>query len=215
MLCYTATGDGKSAPFAIPCLVLLEYNNNPEAYPRGLPTRAKPIEVVITPTKGLANKIVNQLFKLNVSAFSYCAETLTKARKTGLRLAQEIKECVRWQVVCVDPEHLRNMEWREITEGSTFRSNVLFACVDEGHLINSWGLSFHPAFTLIGTFLRGRFPSSISILGLTATLEPRLPTESVCKSLKSRVPKKCLHFLELECRLLDVALRRLTQPWLA
>jgi superfamily II DNA helicase RecQ len=50
-------------------------------------------------------------------------------------------------------------------------------------LINSWGLSFRPAFSLIGTFLRGRFPSSISILGLTATLEPGLPTESVCKSL--------------------------------
>lgn len=199
MLCCTATGGGKSAAFAIPCLVLLEYNKNPEAYPRGLPTRAKPIGVVITPTKGLANNTVCsfisvlqssliacqicELSKLNISAFSYCSETLTEARKTGLRLAAEIRECTRWQVVCVDPEHLRDKEWREITESPTFRSNVLFACVDEVHLINSWGLSFRPAFTLIGTFLRGRFPSSISIMGLTATLEPGLPTESVCKSL--------------------------------
>ena len=53
----------------------------------------------------------------------------------------------------------------------------------EVHLINSWGLSFRPAFRLIGTFLRGCFPASISILGLTATLEPGGPTESVCKSL--------------------------------
>ncbi|KDR67064.1 hypothetical protein GALMADRAFT_216724 [Galerina marginata CBS 339.88] len=128
ILCCTATGDGKSVAFAIPCLVLLEYNKNPETYHRGLPTRAKPIGIVITPTKGLANNIVDELSKLNVSGFSYCAETLTEARKTGLRLAHEIKE-------------------------------------------------------LIGTFLRGRFPSSISILGLTATLEPGLPTESVCKSL--------------------------------
>lgn len=58
ILCCTATGDGKSAAFAIPCLVLLEYNNNPEAYPRGIPTRAKPIGIAITPTKGLANNIV-------------------------------------------------------------------------------------------------------------------------------------------------------------
>jgi hypothetical protein len=147
--------------------------------PRGLPTRAKPIGVVITPTKGLANNIVcsfaaffihlftarykvDELSKLNVSGFSYCSETLTEARKTGLCLAREIKECVRWQVVCVDPEHLRDKEWREITEGPIFRSNVLFACVDEAHLINSWGLSFRSAFSLIGTFLRGRFPSSIS-----------------------------------------------------
>ena len=83
----------------------------------------------------------------------------------------------------MDPEHLRDKEWREITEEPTFRSNVLFACVDEVHLINSWGLSFRPAFRLIGTFLRGCFPASISILGLTATLEPGGPTESVCKSL--------------------------------
>ncbi|KAF8160000.1 P-loop containing nucleoside triphosphate hydrolase protein [Crassisporium funariophilum] len=185
ILCCTATGDGKSAAFAIPCLVLLEYNKNPETYHRGLPTRAKPIGIVITPTKGLANNIVDELSKLNVSGFSYCAETLTEARKTGLHLAHEIKECIRWQVVCVDPEHLCDKEWREITEGSTFRSNVLFACVDEAHLINSWGLSFRPAFRLIGTFLLGRFLSSISILGLTATLEPGLPTESLLPYLAS------------------------------
>lgn len=59
ILCCTATGDGKSAAFAIPCLILLEYNKNPEAYPQGLPTRAKPTGVVITPTKGLANNIVS------------------------------------------------------------------------------------------------------------------------------------------------------------
>ena len=118
-----------------------------------------------------------------MAAFSYCSETLTSARKAGLRLAEKIKECIQWQVVCVDPEHLRDKEWREITESPMFRSNVLFACVDEVHLINTWGLSFRPAFTLIGTFLRGRFPSSISVVGLSATLEPGLPTVSVCKTL--------------------------------
>ena len=58
ILCCTATGDGKSAAFAIPCLVLLEYNKNPQVYPTGLPTRTTPIGIVITPTKGLANNIV-------------------------------------------------------------------------------------------------------------------------------------------------------------
>jgi superfamily II DNA/RNA helicase len=58
ILCCTATGDGKSAAFAIPCLVLLKYNRNPQAYPTGLPTRTTPIGIVITPTKGLANNIV-------------------------------------------------------------------------------------------------------------------------------------------------------------
>lgn len=120
---------------------------------------------------------------LNVSAFSYCKETLSDARKAGVRLAGEIKDCVRWQVLCVDPEHLRDKEWREISESSVFRANVLFTCVDEVHLINEWGLSFRLAFADIGTFLRGRFPASMSVVGLSATLEPGLPTVSVCKSL--------------------------------
>lgn len=38
-------------------------------------------------------------------------------------------------------------------------------------------------FQHIGTFLRGRLPSSASIVGLSATLEPGLATTSVCKSL--------------------------------
>jgi superfamily II DNA helicase RecQ len=83
----------------------------------------------------------------------------------------------------VDPEHLHDREWREITECPIFRANVLFASVDEVHLINEWGLAFRLAFGTIGIFLRGRFPSSISIVGLTATLEPGSPTVSVCKSL--------------------------------
>ena len=83
----------------------------------------------------------------------------------------------------MDPEHLHDKEWREITESPTFRANILFACVDKVHLINKWGLSFRFAFGIIGTFLHGRFPASISVVGLTATLEPGLLTISVCKSL--------------------------------
>ena len=83
----------------------------------------------------------------------------------------------------MDLEHLRNKEWREIIESPTFQSNVLFVCVDEVHLINEWGLSFRPAFSAVGTFFRGRFPVLISVVGLSATLEPGAPTTSVCKSL--------------------------------
>ena len=59
-----------------------------------------------------------------------------------------------------------------MTEHSTFRANILFACVDEVYLINEWGPAFRLAFGNIGTFLRGRFPTSMYIVGLTATLEP-------------------------------------------
>lgn len=101
----------------------------------------------------------------------------------GIHLSGEISECIEWQVICVDPENLRDKERREITEYSAFRANILFACVDEVHLINEWGLAFRLAFGTIGSFLRGRFPSLISIVGLTATLEPGSPTVAVCKIL--------------------------------
>ncbi|PPQ98765.1 hypothetical protein CVT26_014348 [Gymnopilus dilepis] len=183
VLCCTATGNGKSAAFAIPPIVLLEYNRSPGIYTAGLPTRTKPIGVVITPTKGLADNIVHGLSEMNVSGLSYCKETLTEARKTGVRLAGDIKECTKWQVVCVDPEHLQEKEWREITRSPVFRSNILFACIDEAHLINEWGLDFRRAFGAIGAFLRGCLPPSVSIIGLSATLEPGEPTVSVCRSL--------------------------------
>jgi len=58
ILCCTATGNGKSAAFTIPGLILVEYNAHPDTYPARLPTRKRPIGVIITPTKGLANNIV-------------------------------------------------------------------------------------------------------------------------------------------------------------
>jgi len=59
ILCCTATGDAKSAAFAIPGLVLVKYNAHLDAYPARLPTQKRPIGVAITPTKGLANNIVH------------------------------------------------------------------------------------------------------------------------------------------------------------
>jgi superfamily II DNA/RNA helicase len=59
LLCCTATGEGKSAAFSIPTLVLLEYNKHPNVYVAGLPTRKRPIGVVVTPTKGLADNIAH------------------------------------------------------------------------------------------------------------------------------------------------------------
>ena len=175
---------------------------------------------------------MNKLSKLHRSAFSNCHETLSKAQKVGVRLTWEIMECVRWQVICVDLEHLRDKEWREITKNLTFRANILFACVDEVHLINKFWLSFHPAFSAIGTFFHGRFPASISVVGLSATLEPGAPTMSVCKSLnffegnllliwqsnaervKARVLKKLLHPIKFWRKLLRFILWSLYQSWL-
>ena len=66
VLCCTATGDGKSAAFSIPTLVLLEYKRTPGTFIAGLPSRDKPIGVVVTPTKGLADNIVSLALLIRV-----------------------------------------------------------------------------------------------------------------------------------------------------
>jgi superfamily II DNA helicase RecQ len=108
---------------------------------------------------------------------------VTEAHKAGRKLAVEIKECKRWGIVCIDPEHLRDSEWWEITEWPVFRSNVIFGCVDEAHLIKEWGRLFQLAFRHIGAFFRGRLPPKTSVVALSATLQPGSDTDCVTASL--------------------------------
>ncbi|KAK7014661.1 P-loop containing nucleoside triphosphate hydrolase protein [Favolaschia claudopus] len=156
VLCCVSTGGGKSAMFAVPIIVMREMARNPHLYP-ALPTRVRPVGIVITPTKGLAGNILEDL---SVPAFTYCHETVTDARKNKL-----------------------NLSWRQIVASDTFRANVVYGCIDEVHLVNEWGESFRPQFKHIGAFLRGRLPSSVSIMGLSATLQPGTETNSICRSL--------------------------------
>ncbi|KAK7012555.1 hypothetical protein R3P38DRAFT_3209909 [Favolaschia claudopus] len=126
---------------------------------------------------------VSKLEDLSVPAFTYCHETVTDARKNKLNLVQIIEECKTYSIVCVDPEHLLSKSWRQIVASDTFRANVVYGCIDEVHLVNEWGESFRPQFKHIGAFLRGRLPSSVSIMGLSATLQPGTETNSICRSL--------------------------------
>ncbi|KAJ6578365.1 hypothetical protein B0H19DRAFT_882876, partial [Mycena capillaripes] len=195
-LCCTATGDGKSTAFLVPILVLDEYNSNRSIYPSGLPTRTDPVGIVVTPTKGLANNIVLELGRLSVAALAYSRESLADARRQGIGLADEIKTCTKWRVICVDPEHLKTKEWREISESPHFRSKIIYAAGDEIHLVNEWGTDFRVDFKLIGLFFRGRLPASVSVVGLTATLAPGKDTTGVCQSLGGR--KLIVHFSTLD-----------------
>ncbi|KAJ7743228.1 P-loop containing nucleoside triphosphate hydrolase protein, partial [Mycena maculata] len=183
VLCCSATGGGKSAAFSVPILALHEYNKNPTLYPAGLRTRLNPVGIVVTPTKGLASNIVLELGHLNVAAFAYSRESLAEARRSGVSLADEIKGCEKWQVVCVDPEHLKTKEWREISEFPLWRDNVLYGAGDEVHLIKEWGADFRVDFRFIGLFFRGRLPATASVVALSATLAPGKDTSAVCQSL--------------------------------
>ncbi|KAJ7097721.1 P-loop containing nucleoside triphosphate hydrolase protein, partial [Mycena epipterygia] len=206
--CCMATGDGKSALFAVPIIVLRETARDRHLYP-DLPGRALLQGIVVTPTKGLAANIVLELGKLGIPAFAYCHESVTAARKAGRDLVLEIRECKTWNVICVDPEHLRNKAWREITACDIFRVNIVYGCIDEAHLINEWGLSFRPDFRHIGAFFNGRLPSSTSIMALSATLQPGVATKSLLHYLNSG-RKAVIH-----CRTIDDVLRVFIYLWKA
>ncbi|KAJ7113607.1 P-loop containing nucleoside triphosphate hydrolase protein, partial [Mycena epipterygia] len=181
VLCVTATGDGKSAIFAVPIIVLLEVAQNPAAYP-GFVNQKKPVGLVIAPTKGLATNIVYELGELRVPAFACTSDNLAEARKAGRNIASEIAACC-WPIVVIDPEHLTDKDWERITDSQLFRDNIVFVCVDEVHLIDEWGAEFRPAFRHIGNFIRGRLPSHVTVFGLTATLQLGTVTKNVCKIL--------------------------------
>ncbi|KAJ7733723.1 P-loop containing nucleoside triphosphate hydrolase protein [Mycena maculata] len=197
-LVVTTTGDGKSALFMVPIIVLLEVAANPAAYP-GFVNHKKPVGIVISPTKGLsanmvshlpqfvelipaASDLATQITELSghgVQGLSCTSETLTEARKSGRNLGEEI----RWPIVCIDPEHLTEKQWERITDSELFHENLAFICVDEAHLIDNWGDEFHPAFRHIGPFIRGRLLQHIAVFAMTATLQPGPPTRSICRSL--------------------------------
>jgi hypothetical protein len=79
---------------------------------------------------------VSELEKLHISAFAYCRESIADARRSGANLVDEIKTCGRWEVICVDPEHLQEREWRTIADWPVFRARLLYSAIDEAHLIN-------------------------------------------------------------------------------
>ncbi|KAJ7208359.1 hypothetical protein GGX14DRAFT_567086 [Mycena pura] len=83
----------------------------------------------------MAANIVSELEKLDLPALAYCHETITESRKNGENLVKIIQERLTYSLICLDPEHLRDKAWRRITSADTFRSNVVFGCVDEVHLI--------------------------------------------------------------------------------
>jgi superfamily II DNA helicase RecQ len=68
-------------------------------------------------------------------------------------------------------------------DAASFLENLVLACIDEVHLIDEWGEEFRPSFKHVGPFFRGCLASSMSILALSATLQPGKDTDNICSSL--------------------------------
>ncbi|KAL0578108.1 hypothetical protein V5O48_003887 [Marasmius crinis-equi] len=182
MLIITATGDGKSAFFCVPIAIHNEISSHPQLYP-ALPYKKFAMGVIVTPTKGLAESIVLELKNFCIEGFAYTHENLTEARINGVNLVEKICNGRSWQVICVDPEHLQQKEWRLIMKHDMFRRNLVYFCCEEVHLIRDWGLAFRPCFKFIGSIACSELPDHIPIVGLSATCPPGPSTDTICRSL--------------------------------
>ncbi|KAE9393963.1 hypothetical protein BT96DRAFT_1049277 [Gymnopus androsaceus JB14] len=138
-----ATGGSKSALFGIPVLVHLEISQNVASYPSfNVTIHSSPVGVVVMPTKGLASNIVKQLKKdFGIDAFTCTSENISAKHKSGANIVKEITSC-QYRIICIDPEHLHEREWYLISNASLFRQNLIFACAEEGHVINEWDWIF-------------------------------------------------------------------------
>ncbi|KAJ7218596.1 P-loop containing nucleoside triphosphate hydrolase protein [Mycena pura] len=175
LLC-TATGSGKSSLFMVPILCHQEVHKQPHLYP-GLRACANPLGIVITPTKGLGRNLADSLTKSGISALAYDREALEQARNEKRSLFEEITSFT-YQVVFIDPEHLDSPLWGKILDKPAVRQNIIFACLEEGHLAVEW-ITFRVSYGRIGKFLRGRLSSHTSVFTITATLEPGAPQSAL------------------------------------
>ncbi|KAJ6505273.1 P-loop containing nucleoside triphosphate hydrolase protein [Mycena sanguinolenta] len=176
LLC-TATGDGKSALFMVPILCHVLLSKSVDFFPKFRRICKDPVGIVITPTKGLARNIVETLAKHDISAIAYDRETIIEAASAHRNLSEEITSC-QYRIICIDPEHLKSSTWRKVFVAPTFQANLIFVGVEEVHLAYEW-VTFRQPYGYIGQFVRGHLPPGVSVFGLSATVEPGIPTTAI------------------------------------
>ncbi|KAJ7842027.1 hypothetical protein B0H14DRAFT_3693075 [Mycena olivaceomarginata] len=100
---------------------------------------------------------------MRIVAFAYCRESLAAARRDEVNLAIQIRECSKWQVICVDPEHLRDKDWRVIAASPIFRASYLFTVIDEAHLISISTVIIPSSILVFAVIFITPTPTSLSL----------------------------------------------------
>ncbi|ESK86668.1 hypothetical protein Moror_9684 [Moniliophthora roreri MCA 2997] len=87
LLCITATGDGKSALFAVSVPIHKEISQNRASFPKfGVNIKSKPVGLIITLIKSLVNNIVKELMSFGVQAFAYTQENIANTHRAGINI---------------------------------------------------------------------------------------------------------------------------------
>ena len=96
---------------------------------------------------------------------------------TNTPAMRETIRCGQYSHILTSPEIAVSQEFnKDILSDPEFSRRIALFAVDELHLIRHWGRSFRPDYMNIA-IIRKRLPPNVPLLGVTATLNPRLLKE--------------------------------------
>lgn len=182
----SATGSGKSAVIYVPALA-----------------RKEMVSLIIEPTNFLQDNMVRvfisshsirdsdmyamkiaSLREKGVKGIVINAETLKEALSKGRNLWHEAQEG-KYQVVSTSPKKASTSEFNTMINHNVFRSRWGLLVVDEVHLVDEWGEDFREQFKDLWS-LRSRGPEHLTVVGMSASVEPGAQTNRILKHLGFR-----------------------------
>ena len=212
LLAVTPTGSGKTGFIYILLLVLQGLQQKPTLRPSGIRKYPKdPVIFVVCPTIALEEDMVSltqyygtiskfimpmlQAVKLNrigVKSIVINSNTIQLAYRNRSDDPYKAARGSDIAAALLSPEQLVSPAFEELLQDQKFFKRIFAMCVDEVHLMYSWGSGFCKSFNQIG-HMRSRLPQHAHLLAFTATLRHGKPMETICTFLRL-LPGK-FHFL--------------------
>ena len=212
LLAVTPTGSGKTGFIYILLLVLQGLQQKPTLRPSGIRKYPKdPVIFVVCPTIALEEDMVSltqyygtiskfimpmlQAVKLNrigVKSIVINSNTIQLAYRNRSDDPYKAARGLDIAATLLSPEQLVSPAFEELLQDQKFFKRIFAMCVDEVHLMYSWGSGFRKSFNQIG-HMRSRLPQHAHLLAFTATLRHGKPMETICTFLRL-LPGK-FHFL--------------------
>ena len=125
------------------------------------------VAIILLPLLALQVEQEQNLKSISGRPFVLNGDTNSRANRERIRRGQ-------YTHILTSPEIAITSEFnREVLRDSYFSSRIVLFAVDELHLVEHWGREFRPDYMNIAV-IRSRMPANVPLLGVTATMNPRL-----------------------------------------